>query len=387
MLVTACPGFGHLLPVLPLATTAAARGHDVVVATGADLGAVVEQSGVRHRVMGPASLVAAFGRIEGLDDRHGPRRLLQVLSEGFATILASEFAEGVTELAAEWQPDVIVREDMEMGSWIAAERLGIPSVVVQATAWRPSIRRVAADPQNRLRAAHGLAPDPELAGHDGALWFTTRPPALRSASEPMPATLRELRPAAEDRAGGDAPELPRWITADADRPRAAVTLGTVNNHRRDIFSPILAGLAQLDLDVVVALGADPAALGEVPAGVRVERYVPMSALLPRSAVVVHHSGSGTMLAAAAAGTPQVLVPIGADQPDNATLCVDARIALRLDPDALTPDGVASAARRILDEAPFREHARAVADEIAAMPGPETAVAEIERLVSVGPARI
>ena len=386
ILITACPGLGHVLPVLPVGLAAAARGHDVIVATGADLGPAVERAGLRHRTIGAPSLEAAFGTIDGIAELTGRRRLLRIVTEGFATIFARDFAAGVLALAAEWRPDVIVREDMEMGSWMAAERLGIPSVVVQATAWRPPIRRLASEPQNRIRAEHGLPPDADLTGHDGALWFATRPPSLRSA-DPMPPTLRELRSAADDAVGAarepDA-DMPDWLAAQSGRPGVAVTLGTVNKHRLDVFRPILAGLAALDVDVVVALGADPATLGDVPNGVRVERYVPMSALLPRSALVVHHAGSGTMLAAAAARTPQLLVPLAADQPENAALCVEAGIALRLDPDALTSEAVAAAAQRLLEEPSFRDRARAVAIEIAAMPDADTALVEVERLVSSWP---
>ncbi len=380
ILVAASPGVGHLLPVLPIAAAAAASGHDVLVATGADLEPLVVRAGLRHVAMGPPNLGAAFSRIEGLRELAGRRRLLALVSQGFAGILATEFADGVALLATTWRPDVIVREDMEMGSWIAAEQLAIPTVVIQATAWRPPIRRAASGSQNALRLRLGLAPDPDLAGHDGALWFTTRPPSLRDPLAPMPTDVRELRPAADDRVGTANHGAPDWLVADPDRPRVAVTLGTVNADRVDLIRPIVEGLAGLDLDVVVALGADPATLGVVPPNVRVERYVPMSELLPRSAVVVHHAGSGTMLAAAGAGTPQVMVPIAADQPDNATLCVRAGIAIALEPRELTAAVVAAAATRMLDDASFADRARAVAAEIAAMPDAEAAVAEIETLV-------
>ncbi len=382
MLVTASPGVGHLLPVLPIASAAAARGHDVRVATGSDLEPLVIRAGLRHVPIGPPSLAAAFGRIEGLRELTGRRRLLALVSQGFAGILATEFADGVALLAATWRPDVIVREDMEMGSWIAAERLAIPTVVIQATAWRPPIRRAASGSQNALRARLGLAPDPDLSGHDGALWFTTRPSSLRDPAAPMPANVRHLRSAADDRVGAASPDgvaIPDWLAADPGRPRVAVTLGTVNADRIDLIGPIVEGIGGLDLDVVVALGADPATLGPVPPNVRVERYVPMSELLPRSAVVVHHAGSGTMLAAAAAGVPQVLVPIAADQPDNAVLCVRAGIAVALEPGELTAADVAVAATRLLGEASFADRARAVAAEIAAMPDAEAALTEIETL--------
>jgi UDP:flavonoid glycosyltransferase YjiC (YdhE family) len=46
-------------------------------------------------------------------------------------------------------------------------------------------------------------------------------------------------------------------------------------------------------------------------------YVPLSALLPRAAAIVHHGGIGTTALALAAGIPQVVVPLFDDQTDNA----------------------------------------------------------------------
>ncbi len=398
ILVTAAPAIGHLLPVLPVAAAAAARGHDVLVATGIDLGPVIERAGLRHHPMGPPSLDAAFGRIDGLTELTGQRRVVRLVSEGFAGMIADAFADGILDLATGWRPDLVVHEDMEMGSWIAAERMGIPHVVIQATAWRPPIRRIAASAQATIRARHGLPEDPELAGQDGALWFTTRPPTLRDSGIRWPSRLRELRSDADDRlgargpgargsgtrgsggAGNAEPELRDWLSRDAGRPRVAVTLGTVNADRLDLFRAILDGLADLDVEVVVALGRDPATLGAVPANARVEAYVPMSELLPRSAFVVHHAGSGTMLAALAAGRPMVLVPIAADQPDTAIACVAAGVAIRLDSTALAADDVRTAAVRLLDEPAFAQRALLVAAEIAAMPDATAAVTAIEDLV-------
>ena len=274
---------------------------------------------------------------------------------------------------------MLVHEDLELGGWIAAERLGIPHVTIQATAFRPDKRALVIPNLNDLRVRFGLAADPDLAGRDGALWFTTRPPAMRNPAHPLPAGLRQLRPEPDDRVGGAIAELPDWLARAPARPRIAVTLGTVNAYRVDLFRAIVDGLADVDADVVVALGADPATLGEVPANVRVERYVAMSLLLPRSTVVVHHGGSGTTLAALAAGRPSVLLPILGDQPVNAAQCVAAGAGLGLDATALVSADVRAAVVRLLDEPAFAERAAAIAAEIAAMPDATAALAEIEAI--------
>jgi UDP:flavonoid glycosyltransferase YjiC (YdhE family) len=379
VLVTAAPGVGHLLPLLPVARAAQARGHDVLVGTGASLADMVARAGLRHLTIGPPSLEAAFATIDGLPEQMGPRRLLMIVRQGFNGVLADAFAAEVRELAEDWRPDVVVHEDMELGSWVAAERLDIPHVIVQATAWRPRVRAAAHEVQDALRVRHGLPSDPALAGREGSLWFTTRPPALRDPAVAPPPNLRELRPEPDDRVGAAEDDMPPWLAADTNRPRVAVTLGTVNAHRIELLRPLIDGLAGLDADVVVALGRDPATVGAVPANVRVERYVPMSQLLPRSALVAHHSGSGTMLAAAVAACPMLLLPIGADQPDNAERCVAAGVAVALDPRTLSADAVRAAALRLLEEPAFKQRAEAIAAEIQAMPDADVAVREIERV--------
>ena len=49
-----------------------------------------------------------------------------------------------------------------------------------------------------------------------------------------------------------------------------------------------------------------------------EPYVPFSKVLPHCAAIVHHGGIGTCAQGLAAGVPQLTMPMGFDQPDNAT---------------------------------------------------------------------
>ena len=55
----------------------------------------------------------------------------------------------------------------------------------------------------------------------------------------------------------------------------------------------------------------------LPDNVRSFRFIPLSALLPRSAAIVHQAGIGTIALAFAAGIPQLAVPTAMDQHANA----------------------------------------------------------------------
>lgn len=111
----------------------------------------------------------------------------------------------------------------------------------------------------------------------------------------------------------------------------------------------------------------PSALGPQPSNVHVEQWLPLAPLLPLCDVVVCHAGSGTTLAALAAGVPLVLVPQGADQHVNAAAC-ERRGVARVLREAVTPPAVRDAVMAMIPTGSReRMAARDVAAEIAAMP--------------------
>jgi MGT family glycosyltransferase len=155
-------------------------------------------------------------------------------------------------------------------------------------------------------------------------------------------------------------------------PLVYVTLGTFFNANLDIFGAVLDGLADEPVAVVATVGTDqdPAGLGPVPGNARVERFIPQATVLPTCTAVVHHGGAGTTFGSLAHGLPQVVIPQGADNFDNAAMVERAGVALVLRPGEVTADNVQNAVRLILNEPGYAEAARQAASEIAAMPAPE-----------------
>jgi UDP:flavonoid glycosyltransferase YjiC (YdhE family) len=131
------------------------------------------------------------------------------------------------------------------------------------------------------------------------------------------------------------------------------------------------------VDVLVALGpGDPASLGSLPDRVRVAGFVPQAEVLKHAGMVVHHGGTGTVLAALAAGLPQLVLPQGADQFANAETLSALGAAKALVGDAITVDAIGTAARELLHDPKPRDIARGVAAEIAAMPAPPEVLTEL-----------
>jgi UDP:flavonoid glycosyltransferase YjiC (YdhE family) len=382
ILFTTAPGVGHLLPLLPVARAARDRGHEVVIGGGASLATIIESAGFRHERMGPATIGEMFRGLPDLSSIPPRERVLISMPKVFCEGIAPAMADGVSALVGRWRADVIVHEDMEFGSWAVAEQAGIPHVTVQTTAWRPWIRDLASAALKPLGRRFGLVDEDRPTQILGRAFFTTRPASLRDPATPLPEVTAELRPIADDRLPGDEGTADDPFPPRDGRPRAAITLGTVNNAQLDLMHTLVDGAVAAGAHVIVALGADPASLGAVPAGVDVRAYLPMSTLLPAADLVAYHGGSGTMLAALAAGTPMVIVPLAADQPDNGDRTEAAGVARILSPDvdaAVVSDAIDS----VVADPSYRRRASEIAAEVAAMPGPEAALDRIESIAAAG----
>jgi UDP:flavonoid glycosyltransferase YjiC (YdhE family) len=377
--VVSNPALGHVLPLLPLATAARDAGHDVVVVAGASVAGAVAGAGLRQVTSPSPDLPSVLERLPERRGLTGRRLALATWTHGFASVLAAELADAALELARDWPPDLVLHEDSEQGSWIAAERLGIPHVTLQATAWRSTVQRSSRTPLNRLLERHGLPADPELRRWHRYAFLTTRPPALRDPADPMPATTLPIRPVAAD---GSLAEAPDWVEA-RPRTRVCVTMGTMPLAGQAVLPWVAEAFEGLDVEAVVALGPsmDPATLGVPPANVRLVPWVPMSRLLPTCGAVVFHAGSGTMLAALSAGVPLVLLPVAADQPDNAERCAAAGAGVVVGPERRDTAAVREAVERVLGNAAFGAAARRIGDEIRAMPEPAALVPVLERLAA------
>lgn len=110
-----------------------------------------------------------------------------------------------------------------------------------------------------------------------------------------------------------------------ERSLIYATLGTVFNvESGDLLGRIIDGIGRSPFDALVTTGpvVDAREFDRLPAHVKVAPYVDQQLVLGRCAAVVCHGGSGTVMAALSAGVPVVVLPLGADQPDNADRCVE-----------------------------------------------------------------
>ena len=380
MLFTFAGGSGHFEPLVPIARAAQGAGHTVVFAGQPVMIPAIEAAGFTAFATAGATLSGTSERLPLL--KLDLEREDRALREGFATRLARVRANAILALCAVWRPDLLVCDEVDFGTMVAAERLGLPYATVLVIAAGSFIRKeVVGEALHRLRAEHGLPPDPDLAMLSRYLVLSPFPPRYRDPAFPLPATAHAIRPLALDNAR-DA--VPAWMARLHGTPIVYFTLGTVFNvESGDLFERVLAGLRDLPIQVIATVGReiDPAEFGPQPGNIHIERYIPQAAILPHCDAVVSHGGSGSVLGALAHGLPSVLIPLGADQPLNVARCAELGVAQVLDAVEATPETVRVAVTTILEDPGYRRAAERLRDEIAALPGPAHALLLLERLAA------
>lgn len=372
-------------PFIPLGRALVARGHEVIVATGSNLRSAIEENGFEYA---QAGLTAWDGVRAAAEDPHvkaapaGDR--IAFPAAMFGSVHPAAKLAPLRELAASRSIDLVVHPPVDVAGPLLAAELGLPTACYGfGQPFDPQVVTALAERIKPAWEAAGIEPEPYGGIYRGR-YLDPRPPSLRT-SDDVPATNGTLaiRP---EIPGDPTAALPPWSATLGERPLVYVSLGTAPLFNQpEKFVPLLAGLSDLDLDVVVTVSNlnDPSALGESHANVHVERWLPLAPLLPRCDAVICHAGTGTTLAALAAGLPLVLVPQGADQFDNARACERAGAAHVLLPEQVNPTAVRHAISAVLDSrSTERTAALRLAGEIAAMPPAAHAVEALASLASM-----
>ena len=203
ILFTFAGGSGHANPLVPIADAVRAAGHTVAFAGRRSGAGVVEARGFTLFAApeGTADGSPAITPLLELD----MEREYRVLRDHYAGRWARYQATRILELRAERQPDLIVCDEVDFGSMIAAERLGLPHATVLVIACGSFIRAdVVREPLDALRAEHGLPPDPGLEMPSRHLVLSPFPPSFRDPAYPLPPNPLSIRPEATDLAEADA---------------------------------------------------------------------------------------------------------------------------------------------------------------------------------------
>lgn len=386
ILFTSIRGTGHFNPLVPLARGLADRRHEVRFAGIAEMAERIEAAGFVHTVIGGPTeaeraeidaVTSALPR-EKIGEWYVPNMFMGLLPRaGLANLLAS---------FEDWRPDLILHESCEFAGPVAAELAGIPSARIEVVNGESeeSIASNYAHATDALRVFAGLAPDGGAA-HRAEATFSAHPAALDDT--PRVNSRPPLRYLTTPLAHQGATATPDWHVRP-DLPLVYATFGTVTGDLervRHVYQAALDALGALPVSALLTIGKDcPAdAITHVPPNVAVRAFVPQAEVLQHACLMLCHGGSGTVLGALAAGAPLVVLPLFADQPENARCLLGSGLAVTLPGPEI--DDLAGRLRAAVETAladpGLRARAAAAATEVAAMATPDDLFEAFEAMAS------
>ena len=407
----------HYLPLSAIGQELQARGAHVVVATGAALQARVVADGFEHRLLplGPGSnaglirpddqapaeaeqLTAFFeatrrGSIATL--RHQADHRLHDLLWQPATV-----TERLAEILAEFDPDIVVSDQLAYGASLALRALEqpyasllpghptalpatgelfghppyFPATLSVNAAERAQHRRLCADVSRRFAAEfrlalhdlnpHAVAPPDPFAAASPWLTLLNYPEQLAEHRPPL-ANARYIGSCVRT----EPVDLLLEAQIDAlPRPRVYVSLGSFMSARADVLARIAAAFRNENVSVVLASGvAEPGSLGPPGARQLVRPYVPQVRVLGACDLVVCHGGNNTVTEALRAGIPLLICPFASDQFAGAEDVRRGGVGDAFDPNRADPKEIAGRADALL-HGPSAVRAAALGRALRATPG-------------------
>jgi MGT family glycosyltransferase len=413
-LFTTWEGGGHVQPMLLVARDLAARGHAVLAVSDPCNAPDAAALNVPFRAWTTAPFQTGKTRDDDRLKDHEADNPLEVIQRLLDRVMAGPalaYAEDTLAAIDAFAPDVVVSQELLLGSMAAAQARGLPLALLAANVW--SLPTLAGAPPlgagmlpattdeeramhamvgqmsrtffqaglpdlNAARAALGLPPlvdlFEQLDAAKAILLATSR--AFDFAPDPLPVPFAHVGPYLAD---------PAWVEPFApppgDAPLVVVSFSSLYQAQEPALRAIIAALGQLPVRGVVTTGPtlDPARF-EAPANVAVVRGASHGDLLKDAALFVTHAGHGSTLRPLMAGVPLLCLPMGRDQNDNAARVVHRGAGLTLPADA-DAETVAAAVRRLLDEPTFRAAADVLGAAIRADEAARDAAAALEALAT------
>jgi UDP:flavonoid glycosyltransferase YjiC (YdhE family) len=384
---------------LPLARVLCAAGHEVLAATAPSVSSIFEEEDVRvttcltDTVTSLAPHLDEFARQPDLDEEQRGQLMLRIVLLAQSSSMAKMALDALLPVAQDFRPDIILRDGMDLGACLLAEKLGIPQLPT------PSGSSNVFDPAellpglNALREEYGLPTrdDPLSIVRHGRIDYV--PPAF-SFAKYLPPSLSYRQTVSVERRS----VLPGWVAElPTDRPLLFAAVGTAlpmadgtpsddRNPRPPMPIPdpteglgsMIKAVSRLEeCTVIVATSGIPADTDGLPPHVRVTDRLPQPLLLESVDVFLTHGGFNSIREALRTATPMAVLPFFGDQHDNARRVQELGVGREVtDP---TPDGIAAACRAVLADSASQAKARQARLAMLALPEIDSAVTDLEKI--------
>ena len=256
--------------------------------------------------------------------------------------------------------------------WSVADRLLIDPLIgrwlnpFRASLGLPPARGLFRDWIHSPRSTLGLFP--EWFAEPQAQW----PPQVRLTGFPL---------WCEEGVSDADEELKDWLAEGA--PPILFTPGSANLHGREFFAAAADACRRLGRRGLLLTRFPEQVPDDLPTGVRHAAFVPFRWLVPRSAALVHHGGIGTLSQGLAGGVPQIVMPMGFDQFDNAARIERLGVGRALARKAFRGPALADLLGRLLDDPDVAARAGVVAERFANADGIARAADEVEACLAAG----
>lgn len=412
---------GHFYPTLPVAKSLQRRGHDVSYVSERNMKGIVEGEGIEYFQAGPGvwagNITERFPKIKRL---RGNSRIHYILKNAYLGLAAHYIRDAVPIIERE-KPDLLVFDSFSFPGPILAELVGIPWVTTSmflgmipgngsppySFGWPPPesvFRRLLYKCVwfaliaycrrydaliNQIRKEFGLRPK-KMAFLNSALSpylylsftssdieypITHLPPQVHLVGPSVWSAPKDYRP-------------PEWLlTFPRRRPAVYFTIGTVESaYDRRFFSIAAEAVrAAPEIEAVMTVCYDGPDIRKLnlPANLRIEKYVPNALIVPRVDLVVHHGGFSTTLDCLMSGTPSIVIPFEGDQNENGRRVSYLRAGYRLRYKDLTAQALLEAIFRALGDCAIAGRSKEIASSLVRHNGPETAADLVERLLTTG----
>lgn len=417
-LMTTGAAVGHVTPSMPIARKLVERGHEVVWLTGRMYRERVETTGARFHPL-PKEIdpgeMEIYEFLPRLKELKGPAQIKYYAKHVFLDACVPVI-ESIDRVLARFPADVLVGDTISLGLFFRSEMGGPPSAMISLlpavgpsrdtapfglgllpgknlitktrnrllnfVTYRVLLRDITTY-ANNVRRELGLKPlnGPFFSGmcEIPSLIMHISTPAFEYPRSDQPENVRFIGPILPE--PDPTFQSPHWWSdLNGSEPVILVNQGTIAKNLDNLIVPTIKGLKEQQM-LVVAVPVKEGQLGELPANVRAEPFIPFGHLLPNVNVMVTNGGYGGTQRALAQGIPLVVAGETDDKMEVAARVEWAGAGINLRKQRPSPGEVRDAVKEVLVNPVYRENAKRIQSDFAKYDAPTRAAELLEALAS------